>query len=123
MRVVEASLAPPLWMGPLEDSETSKTQVKDVLEDYIKILEDETLTDVVLVVEGERFPAHRVILAARSEYFRGMFLSGIQGGCDRCWRCFQPMCRSRLCNSLTRNSTCKHDAGMDRDGDTTRHRD
>jgi speckle-type POZ protein len=35
---------------------------------------------VVLVVEGERFPAHRVMLAARSEYFRGLLLSGMQEG-------------------------------------------
>jgi hypothetical protein len=32
------------------------------------------------VVEGERFPAHRAVLAARSEYFRGLLLSGMQEG-------------------------------------------
>jgi hypothetical protein len=31
-------------------------------------------------VEGERFPAHRAVLAARSEYFRGLLLSGMQEG-------------------------------------------
>ncbi len=43
-------------------------------------MEDGALADVVLVVEGERFPAHRAVLAARSEYFYGVFLSGMQGG-------------------------------------------
>ena len=38
------------------------------------------MTDVVLVVEGGRFPAHRGVLAVWSEYFYGMFLSGMQGG-------------------------------------------
>jgi hypothetical protein len=43
-------------------------------------LEDGTLTDVVLLVEGERLPTHRVILTARSVYFYGLFQSGMQGG-------------------------------------------
>jgi hypothetical protein len=34
----------------------------------------------VLVVEGERFPALRNVLAALSEYFRGLLLSGMQEG-------------------------------------------
>jgi hypothetical protein len=37
------------------------------------------LADVVLLVEGQRFPAHRGVIAARSEYFRGLLLSGMQG--------------------------------------------
>ncbi len=86
--MVEASLAPPLWMGPVEeaaeDSEAemaAKTQAKlPALEDYGKLVEDGALADVVLLVEGERFPAHRGVLAVRSEYFYGLFLSGMQGG-------------------------------------------
>jgi hypothetical protein len=35
---------------------------------------------VVLLVEGERFPAHQGVLAARSEYLSVLFLSGLQGG-------------------------------------------
>ena len=34
---------------------------------------NEQLCDVILVVEGERLPAHRVILASLSAYFRAMF--------------------------------------------------
>jgi hypothetical protein len=50
-----------------------------VLKNYGKLLEDVTLAVVVLMVEGECFPSHRVILATRRDYFRGLFLSGIQG--------------------------------------------
>jgi len=87
LRVVEASLQP-LCMGPVEraaeDSEARmpvKTQAKlATLENYGKLLEDGTLADVVLLVEGERFPAHREMLVVRSEYLSVLFLSGMQGG-------------------------------------------
>ena len=55
-------------------------QINQLQEDYGKLVEAPELADVVLLVEGERFPAHRVILAARSEYFRGLLLSGMQEG-------------------------------------------
>ena len=48
--------------------------------DYGQLVEAAELADVVLVVEGERFPAHRNVLVVRSEYFRGLLLSGMQEG-------------------------------------------
>ncbi|PIO76423.1 BTB/POZ domain protein [Teladorsagia circumcincta] len=35
-------------------------------------------SDVMFVVEGEKFPAHKVLLAARSEYFRAMLYGGMK---------------------------------------------
>ena len=72
VRVVEASLAPPQRMAP-------KVQpvVRDPLRmDYGKMLEDAALADVTFAVGGQRFPAHRCVLAARRPYFRAMFESG-----------------------------------------------
>ena len=37
-----------------------------------------SLLDIVLVVDGERFPAHRVVLAAASNVFRAMFTNGFK---------------------------------------------
>ena len=34
---------------------------------------DTSLSDVTLVCEGRIFPAHKIILAMRSKYFRAMF--------------------------------------------------
>ena len=92
LRVVETLLSPSVWMCPVEKTEEDlvsvipfKTQAKTVaLENYGLFLEDDTLTDVVLVVDGERFPAHQSLFAAQSEYFRFLFLSGIQGGSSEC---------------------------------------
>jgi len=81
--VVEASLAPPLWMGPVVEATTvlpneATLSVLVLVQNYNKLVEDGELADVVLVVEGQRFPAHRAVLAAQSKYFRGLFLSGMQ---------------------------------------------
>jgi len=83
LRVVEASLAPPLWMGPVEEAaavlpDEAMLSVLALTQNYGKLVENGELADVVLVVEGQRFPAHRAVLAAQSEYFRGLFLSGMQ---------------------------------------------
>jgi hypothetical protein len=43
------------------------------------------LADVVLMVEGDRFPAHRCVIAERSEYFKGLLLSGMHGGAVGGW--------------------------------------
>jgi hypothetical protein len=78
------SLAPPPWMGPLkEKNEPPQALGNPVLEDYAKLADDGDLADVVFVVEGQRFPAYRGVLAVRSEYFRGLFKSGMQDGGTR----------------------------------------
>ncbi len=45
------------------------------MEEYVKILEDDTLTDVVLLVEGEHFPTHSVVLAGL-EWWGGLYSRG-----------------------------------------------
>jgi hypothetical protein len=83
LRVVEAGLAPPAWMGPAGATEAERKDVDPVLQNYGKLLEDGDLADVVFVVGGQRFLAYRGVLAARSEYFRGLFKSGMQDGATR----------------------------------------
>lgn len=43
-----------------------------------KLYLSDEYSDVVLVVDGQRFAAHRVILAARSEYFRALLYGGMK---------------------------------------------
>jgi hypothetical protein len=88
LRVVDASLAPSALMGPVDGSaeaaaeahEEKAQQMVQLVGDYGKLVEDGELADGVFVVEGERFPMHRNVLAARSEYFRARFNSGMQNG-------------------------------------------
>ncbi|DAZ94813.1 TPA: hypothetical protein N0F65_012840 [Lagenidium giganteum] len=43
-----------------------------------EMYERQELTDVVLLVQGERLPAHRVVLAAASPFFHALFTSGMR---------------------------------------------
>ena len=80
-RVVEACLAPPLWLGPAgvaasgSDSASSNVSMihVQVHADLLAMVENGMLADVLFEVQGEQLPGHRAILAARSEYFRGLF--------------------------------------------------
>lgn len=46
-------------------------------EDMYKLCENDCYSDVTFIVDGCRLPAHRVILAARSEYFRALLFGGL----------------------------------------------
>jgi hypothetical protein len=72
LRVVEASLTPPkrLAVEPVHKLEL------ELCQDYGKLLEDTELADVTFAVDSQRFSAHRLVLAARSAYFSGLFKSG-----------------------------------------------
>jgi hypothetical protein len=91
LRVVSAALEPPAWMGPVDPEAEAAAQaqkekveqMEQVLENYGKLVGASELADVGLVVEGELFPAHRAVLVVRSEYFRGLLLSGMQEGCGQ----------------------------------------
>jgi len=74
VRLVEASLAPPERLAPKVQPVQNPLAI--LLEDYSKLLENAALADVTFAVGGQRFPAHRCVLVARSPYFRAMFESG-----------------------------------------------
>ena len=46
--------------------------------DWSRYFNSDQLSDVTLTVDGCRFPAHRVVLAARCNYFRCMFEIGMR---------------------------------------------
>ncbi|CAN6177187.1 unnamed protein product [Urochloa humidicola] len=50
-----------------------------------ELLESQTGADVTFIVSGERFPAHKSILAARSSVFRALFFGNMMnGGSSQC---------------------------------------
>ena len=51
----------------------SESQFRGAFLEMNALRESEQLCDVILEVEGERIPAHRVVLASLSSYFRAMF--------------------------------------------------
>ncbi len=88
LRVVETSLVVPLcnlWMGPgeVETPESvmcgkTQTVIVVLMQDCVKIVKNSEphLTDVVRLVERERFPTDQCVLATWSEYFLCFLLSG-----------------------------------------------
>ena len=50
------------------------------LSDFTNLLDDDGSSDVVFVAEGRRIHAHRCVLTARCEAFRGMFNSSLREG-------------------------------------------
>ncbi|NXS60805.1 KBTBC protein, partial [Brachypteracias leptosomus] len=48
-----------------------------LLEQVKRMKESTEIIDVVLVAEGEKFPCHKVVLAAFSPYFKAMFTCGL----------------------------------------------
>lgn len=54
-----------------------KLYMKDFQNGMQQLRADNLFHDVVIEVEGKSFPCHRVVLCAFSNYFRGMFYSGM----------------------------------------------
>lgn len=53
-------------------------QVQDLSDQLAKLCLSDDYSDITLVVGSQRLPAHKVILAARSEYFRALLFGGMK---------------------------------------------
>uniref|UniRef100_A0A1I7Z0T2 BTB domain-containing protein n=1 Tax=Steinernema glaseri TaxID=37863 RepID=A0A1I7Z0T2_9BILA len=65
----------------IEDYVKNKGQIdhfSKLYEDVGRLLLNTAFSDVTLLVENESFPAHKLVLAARCEYFRAMFFHGMR---------------------------------------------
>jgi len=64
--------------GAMEQDYTDVVDLGDRFSaDMARLCMNEQYADVEFIVEEERIPAHRVILAARSEYFRALLYGGM----------------------------------------------
>ena len=74
LRVVEASLSPPLQLAP-KVLRTTQNPLQELQQDYAMLFDETELANVTFSVDGQRVPTLRCVLAARSPYFRGLFKS------------------------------------------------
>ncbi|XP_029916309.1 kelch-like protein 22 [Myripristis murdjan] len=56
----------------------SSAHFRSLLDGLLALRQSGTLFDVVLLVEGQPIQAHRILLAASCDYFRGMFAGGLR---------------------------------------------
>jgi len=63
------------YEGLLTATPPTHTTIPDVSDDFLKLLETATDSDVTFSVRGEQIKAHRAVLLARSTYFANMFTS------------------------------------------------
>ena len=61
--------------GQKKIMEICKDQSEDFIRDSKSFYENRIFPDVLFEVEGEEIPAHKAVLASRSNYFMKMFTS------------------------------------------------
>ncbi|MCJ8735337.1 hypothetical protein PDJAM_G00245620 [Pangasius djambal] len=62
----------------VKQSYRSSTHSQGLMDGLLALREGRILFDVVLMVEGKPVEAHRILLAASCDYFRGMFAGGLR---------------------------------------------
>ncbi|XP_008433405.1 kelch-like protein 13 isoform X2 [Poecilia reticulata] len=67
-----------------QDRISAGVHLKNMLRSIERLLEDKVGCDVILDLDGISFLVHRVILAASSDYFRGMFTCGMKESHQAC---------------------------------------
>uniref|UniRef100_A0A8D2QK25 BTB domain-containing protein n=1 Tax=Zonotrichia albicollis TaxID=44394 RepID=A0A8D2QK25_ZONAL len=78
--VTSAGPGPELWGSTMDRKAEEKRKQRHslaLLEQVKSMKECTQIIDVVLVAEGQKFPCHKVVLAAFSAYFRAMFTCGL----------------------------------------------
>ncbi|XP_005813230.1 kelch-like protein 33 isoform X1 [Xiphophorus maculatus] len=67
-----------------QDRISADVHLKDTLRSIERLLEDKVGCDVILELDEISFHVHRIILAASSDYFRGMFTCGMKESHQAC---------------------------------------
>ncbi|XP_068559793.1 kelch-like protein 22 isoform X3 [Cebidichthys violaceus] len=63
---------------PSRQTYNSSAHFRSLLDGLLALRQSGILFDVVLLVEGQPIQAHRILLAASCDYFRGMFAGGLR---------------------------------------------
>ncbi|XP_077292571.1 kelch-like protein 12 isoform X2 [Arctopsyche grandis] len=71
---------PPEIASPCEEAVINSKHALRILK---KMNEDQSVYDVILCIKGEELPAHKIVLAAASQYFYTMFTCGMKESQER----------------------------------------